>query len=82
MIVSVNPGVDDYNDVSEGQKIKIPIVYVKKSVLYIDKISYLPIKQVMSDDKGLFEEYEFINLKVNSPISEEEFTEGFKDYNF
>ncbi|HIA36421.1 MAG TPA: LysM peptidoglycan-binding domain-containing protein, partial [Flavobacteriales bacterium] len=82
MIVSVNPGVDDYNDVSEGQKIKIPVVYVKKSILYIDKINYLPIKQVMYDDKGLFEEYEFLNLKVNSTIYEEEFTEGYKDYNF
>ena len=82
MIVSVNPGIDDYNDVVEGQKIKIPVVYVKKSILYIDKINYLPIKQVMYDDKGLFEEYEFLNLKVNPTINEEEFTEGFKDYNF
>jgi len=82
MIVSVNPDVDDYDDISEGQIIKIPVVYIKKSVLHIDKINYLPIKQEMYDEKGLFEKYEFSNLKINSIILEEEFTEGYKDYNY
>ena len=58
------------------------MVYAKKSVVYIDRINYLPLKQEMYDDKGLFEKYEFLNLKINPTIYEEEFTEGFKDYNF
>jgi hypothetical protein len=36
----------------------------------------------MYDDKGLFEIYEFHNLKVNPTILEEEFSEDYKDYNF
>jgi len=82
MIISINSDVDDYDDVKEGQLIKIPIVYAKKTILYIDKINYLPIKQVLYDDKGLFEKYRFSNLKINPTIYEVEFTQDYKDYDF
>jgi len=82
MIVQENDDVDDYDDIKEGQVIKIPIVYAKRSVLYIDKVKHLPIKQEMSDDKGLFERYAMSNLRVNTVIAPEEFTEDYKDYDF
>ena len=82
MILRENKDVDWYDDVKEGQIIKIPIVYAKRSILWIDKVKYLPIKQEMYDDKGLFERYSMSNLRVNPPIAPEEFTEDYKDYDF
>ena len=82
MIVRENDDVDWYDDVKEGQVIKIPLVYAKKSILWIDKVKHLPIKQEMSDEKGLFERYSMSNLRVNPTIAPEEFTEDYKDYDF
>ena len=82
MIESVNDEIDDYYDVHEGQVIKVPVFYAKKSILYLDKSNSLPIKQEMYDEKGLYERYEFHNLKVNPQIFPDEFTENYKDYHF
>lgn len=61
------------NTLTVGQKIKIPNAYAKKTTLYIDKSNYLPIYQKMEDDKGLYELYEFKNLKINGTLSDSEF---------
>lgn len=66
----------------EGMTIKIPTSYAKKTVLYIDKESYLPIVQDMSDEKGRFERYEFHDLKVNPTITDQEFTTDYSGYKF
>jgi outer membrane lipoprotein-sorting protein len=82
MILEKNPDVDDYSDVKTGQVIMIPNAYAAKTILYIDKANYMPIFQAMYDEKGLYEQFEFLNLHVNVPIPEEEFTRDYKDYNF
>jgi outer membrane lipoprotein-sorting protein len=82
MIMEINPGVDDYNDVKAGQRIKVPNAYARKTVLYIDKETYLPIVQKMYDEKGLFAHYEFHNLELNPAISAEEFSREYKEYSF
>ena len=82
MILEKNPKISWYNDKLDGQVIQIPNAYAKLFLLMIDKENMLPISEKIFDDKGLFETYEFFNLKVNSAISPEEFTEDYKDYNF
>jgi hypothetical protein len=82
MIKEINMGVDDYDDVKAGQWIKVPNAYARKTVLYIDKENYLPLVQKMYDENGLFAHYEFHNLELNPSIKEEEFSRGYKDYNF
>lgn len=82
MILEENPKVSSYTGIAAGQVIKVPNAYAKLFLLMIDKEYMVPISQKIYDDKGLFETYEFYNLKVNSPIAAEEFTEGYKDYNF
>ena len=52
------------------------------TVLYIDKQYFVPLVTRVYDDKGLFESYEYLNLKVNPEIPEEEFTRKYKDYHF
>ncbi len=82
MILDLNPGIDDYSDVKPGQVIKVPNGYARKTFLCIDKENYLPIVQMMYDEKGLFAVYEFWNLQLNPKIAPEEFTKEYKDYNF
>jgi len=54
--------IDD--DVKPGQKLKIPSAYAKKTTFYIDKSNYLPIYHKMEDEKGVYEIYEFKDLKL------------------
>lgn len=82
MILTLNPTIDDYNDVKAGQVIKVPTAYARKTVLYIEKTTFLPLVQRMYDDKGLFAQYEFYDVQLNPTISQEEFTKGYKDYDF
>lgn len=66
----------------EGKTIKIPTSYAKKSVIYIDKNTFYPIYQEMTDSKGVFEKYEFTNLKISPTFAADEFTDDFGEYNF
>lgn len=83
MIVENNPKVNDYFDIlNPGQKLKVPTAYAKDVVIYVDQLYFLPIGVKVSDDKGLFEEYNYFFLQVNPKIEDAEFTTGYKDYKF
>ncbi len=75
LIIDKNAGVDDFTDISAGQVIKVPTSYAKKTVLYIDQQYNLPIVQIMYDEVGQFERYEFHNLVVNPKFNEAVFTD-------
>lgn len=81
-ILSHNPSKSDYDDVKTADVIKIPSAYAKVTYLLIDKVTFLPWVQIMYDEKGVFEKYEYTNLKLNPVFSVEEFTVDFKNYNF
>jgi hypothetical protein len=59
--------------VKPGQQIKVPSCYAKKIELLIDPEIGLPIAQVIYDEKGIYEKYEFSEIIVNIPISEQRF---------
>ncbi|QHT70465.1 DUF1571 domain-containing protein [Rhodocytophaga rosea] len=82
MIKEINPEVDDYEDVESGQQIKVPNAYARKTILYIDKETHLPLVQKMYDEKGLFSQYEFYNLKLNPSLAPAEFSRDYEAYNF
>ena len=82
LIVQNNASLDDFDDLEPGMTVKIPTSYAKKTILYIDKENNLPIVQIMFDEIGEFERYEFLNLKVNPSIKEIEFTKDFEGYKF
>ncbi|HRA60945.1 MAG TPA: DUF1571 domain-containing protein, partial [Bacteroidia bacterium] len=75
-------GLKSFTSVKAGQVIKVPITYAKRIVVYIDKLTYLPIYQELYDTKGLMATYEYHNLVVNPVIAEEEFTKGYKGYGY
>ncbi len=82
MVMENNPGISWYNDIEEGDVIKVPNYYSKLTLLLIDKEYFLPVNNKVFDDKGLFETYEYHNMEVNKPIDPKEFTKHFEGYNF
>jgi hypothetical protein len=82
MVLMNNSKISWYNDVKEGQSIQVPNAYGKLTILLIDKEYLLPVSNKIFDDKGLYETYEYHNLEVNTNILPEEFTKGYKEYNF
>lgn len=58
-------GLKDYTSLRAGQVLKVPNVYAPHCVFYLDRKNHLPIVQIIMDEKGLYEKYEYSNLKVN-----------------
>jgi len=81
-IIEMNDGVDGFWDIATGDVIIVPTSYAPKTTLYIDTENYLPLMQLLEDDKGLFEKYEFINLQLIEKFTPEEFNPSFKGYEF
>lgn len=83
MILEKNPKFKDYFDLlKKGEVIKIPNWYCKTVVMYIDQLYHLPISMKVMDDKGLFEEYNYMFLQVNPKFDPKEFTRTFPGYGF
>lgn len=61
------------SNLKPGQQIKVPSAYAKRIVLFMDKENGLPIVQVIYDEKGIYEKYEFSEILVNIPIPEKRF---------
>ena len=72
-ILERNPNLKDYQSVKSGQVINIPDTYSKKTELYIDKASLLPVKKLIYDDRGLYERYEFHYLNSKPGFTEKTF---------
>lgn len=81
-LLEINPEIEDYFDVKPGQVIKVPSHYGKEIVLMIDPDTKLPIVQLIFDDKGLFEKYEYSEIKVNPRFSTLDFSEDNEAYGF
>ncbi len=82
LIVYHNKNVSDYSDFEAGKVIEIPTAFAKKAIIYIDKISLHAIGIEMYDEIGLFEKYEFQEVKYNPAFAIDEFTKEFKGYGF
>lgn len=61
------------NEIKAGQVLKVPSAYAKKTTIYVDKATYLPIYQKMEDDEGVYEIYEFKNVKLNVQFTAADF---------
>lgn len=75
LIVEKNKDVDDFADVSAGQVIQVPTTYAQKTTLYIDQQNHFPVVQIMHDEKGQFERYEFHNLITNPKFNDNIFVD-------
>jgi outer membrane lipoprotein-sorting protein len=82
MILERNTTLKGYSSVKSGQKIMIPGDYALKMDMYIDKQTMLPVKVCVYDDKGLFEEYRYLKLKVNPVFTDSDFSRANSAYGF
>lgn len=82
MIVTANKNVDDIHDVDEGDHIRIPNMFARKIIFYVDLQSHLPLVQENYDENGFFEKYEYKSFVLNPIFTPEEFTSEYKDYGF
>lgn len=81
-LLELNPECEDYFDVKAGQVIRVPNAYGKEIVLVIDPETNLPVVQLIYDDKGLFEKYEYSEIKLNPRFSTLEFSDENEAYGF
>lgn len=81
-IRNINDLSSYFGTIKEGKKISIPIPYSNKVIVYIDKQTFIPINVMVYDEKGLFEQYEFYNLKINPVFETDEFSKHYKGYSF
>ncbi len=84
MIGEKMPGFDgDFQRLlPAGQVIQVPTTYARRTTVIIDKASMLPVSIAISDDKGLFEQYDYHDLKPNAAFRDNEFATDFKGYGF
>jgi hypothetical protein len=65
-----------------GEVIQVPATYGRRTTVLIDKASLLPVSITIHDDRGLFEQYEYHDLKTPITFADNEFTPEFKGYGF
>jgi outer membrane lipoprotein-sorting protein len=82
LILENNEEINSYSNVKAGQLIRIPSSYSKETVVYLNRETHLPVRFAMYDDKGIFESYEFLNVRINPRLLPEEFSEDFDGYGF
>ena len=83
LILERNPNFKDYFDIlKKGQVIKIPNWYCRYVTMYVDQLYFVPVSIKVTDDRGLFEEYNYHFLQVNPHFEEGEFTRNYKGYGF
>jgi outer membrane lipoprotein-sorting protein len=82
MLIDKNSTVTGYSDVSEGQVLTLPNDYAKKMILLLDKNLLVPRYLEVYDDKGLYEKYDFIQIKINPEFTAEDFSPENKEYGF
>jgi len=82
MIVQVNPEVDWFWDLQQGQVIKVPNAYGKRIRLHICKTTHLPVEILVFDDQGKYEHYRYYDMVVNPKFAEDEFSVTNDEYDF
>lgn len=82
MILERNPTISNYEDVKPGQVIELPNDYSNKLELYVDKVRMIPLVMKVYDDKGLYEYYEYSNVKLNPVLRPDDFKKDNSDYGF
>ncbi len=71
-----------FGAIKEGKRLQVPVPYSNRAILLIDKKTFLPVSIKIYDEEGLFEAYEFYNVKINTPFAYDEFSKDFKEYDF
>ena len=81
-LIKVKNSLSYTRTIRKGTKLVVPSTYAKKVIVYIDKKSYLPIVQLLYDDKGLLEKFEYKIFSKYPKFLSTEFTTDCSSYGF
>ncbi len=82
MIMERNPTLKSFTDVKAGQVIELPNDYSSKLELYIEKNRMIPLVMKVYDNQGLYEYYEYNNVKLNPTFDSNDFNKDNPNYGF
>ena len=82
LIVEKNPEIKSFEDLTPGTTIMVPSDYAKQIVMYIDQKREFPVGLKNYDDKGLFQEYAYVEYELNPKFSKLDFSIENPDYGF
>ncbi len=74
--------INDFSYLKSGSILKVPNLFLKRAVVYIDEKTMLPISISIFDEKEMFETYDFTEIEVNKNFTEMDFNRKNKDYHF
>lgn len=77
-----NGGKLPYQKSLKGRSLTVPTSYAKQVIFFVDKTTYLPLVQMVYDDKGLYEKYEYRNLDISPSLYTNEWTDDCSSYGF
>jgi hypothetical protein len=81
-IGELNKTTDYDSPLKEGKVLILPSSYARVTELLLEQKSFLPVSTKVFDNSGLFEAYEYLNLKINPTFAADEFSKSFKGYGF
>ncbi|UCG27455.1 MAG: DUF1571 domain-containing protein [Bacteroidales bacterium] len=82
MIMENNPGIGSSRKSLGAKDILIPNCYAKRIEFCVDREKLILTSLEVYDDKGLFESFDFGDIKLNVSFHPEEFNRDFPEYGF
>lgn len=77
MLVEINENIDEVDDDLEGETIRIPTCYANHILMHVNVKTLFPERILIEDKKGLFERYEYENIRINEAIDPNYFNEEY-----
>jgi len=77
-----NDLLNDFGFLKRGRILKVPNLYCKKAILFIEEKMMLPVAISLYDNIGLIESYEYTNIELNRPFKPGEFDKDYREYDF
>ncbi|HEY4787018.1 MAG TPA: DUF1571 domain-containing protein [Bacteroidales bacterium] len=81
-ILENNPSLKGLSSIKTGTKLIIPNDYASKMELLVNKEKLYPIYLKIFDDKGVYEEYNFLQVIINPQFKDSDFSEKNPSYKF
>lgn len=82
MVYENNHAIKSFESIKPGMTINVPSEYGKKIILYLSRKDRTPVGVKIFDEKGLFEEYTYLNVNINPKFSAADFDPNNPAYGF
>jgi len=82
MVMEKNPEIKSFEELKAGTTIMIPSDYAKVFILLIDAKNFTPVTAKIYDDKGLYEEYDYLNVNLSPSFTNLDFDRNNPTYGF